>query len=206
VRLRITPRDTSFFDLFSKSASYLVSAAELLSQILGADKSTRKQLAARLDELEHACDATTHEILRKMHSTFVTPLDREDIYALAAGLDDCMDLMEEAGDLIVLYKLNELPPGVTNMVAVLQRCAEITAISIPRMKTMDDLEEYWIEINRLENQADKLHRKLLAKLFDDHDDCKLIMKLKEVIEVLEEAADAFESLANTVEAVTIKES
>ena len=144
--------------------------------------------------------------MRRLNQTFITPFDRDDIYMLASSLDDCMDFMEEASDLIVLYKLEVLPARVADQVQVLQRAAELTAEAMPRLRSMSDLAEYWVEINRLENQADKAHRKLLAQLFDEISDPILLMKLKEVVEKLEDAADAFEKVANTVETIALKES
>jgi len=206
VRLRLTPRDNTFFDLFAASAQHLVTGANLLSEMLGADRPGRKEINKRIGEAEHLADEATHSIMRRLNQTFVTPFDRDDIYTLAASLDDCMDYMEEASDLIVLYKLEELPARVADQVQVLQRAAELTAEAMPRLRSMSDLAEYWVEINRLENQADKAHRKLLAQLFDEISDPILLMKLKEVVEKLEDAADAFEKVANTVETIALKES
>lgn len=206
MRLRLTPRDNTFFDLFAASAQHLVTGANLLSEMLGADRSGRKEINKRIGEAEHLADEATHSIMRRLNQTFVTPFDRDDIYMLAASLDDCMDYMEEASDLIVLYKLEELPARVADQVQVLQRAAELTAEAMPRLRSMSDLAEYWVEINRLENQADKAHRKLLAQLFDEITDPILLMKLKEVVEKLEDAADAFEKVANTVETIALKES
>ncbi|MGN8244822.1 DUF47 domain-containing protein [Cellulomonas soli] len=206
MRLRLTPRDTTFFDLFAASAQHLVTGANLLGEMLGADRPTRKELGKRMADAEHAADDATHQIMRRLNSTFVTPFDRDDIYDLASSLDDCMDFMEEAADLIVLYKVEELPARVSDQVQVLQRAAELTAEAMPRLRSMDSLSEYWVEVNRLENQADKSHRKLLAQLFDDVADPILLMKLKEIVEKLEDAADAFEKVANTVETIALKES
>jgi predicted phosphate transport protein (TIGR00153 family) len=145
--------------------------------------------------------------MRRLNQTFVTPFDREDISGLASALDDCMDEMDEAAELIVLYKVEGLPDRVSEQVQVLQRCAELTAEAMPRLRSMDKLADYWVEVNRLENQADKLHRKLLAQLFDDFaGDPVLLMKLKEIVEVLENAADSFEKVANMVETIALKES
>jgi predicted phosphate transport protein (TIGR00153 family) len=204
--MRLTPRDTSFFDLLTASAQYLVTGANLLAEILGADRATRKKLNKQMGEAEHLADDAAHSIMRRLNQTFVTPFDRDDIYALAAALDDCMDYMEEAADLIVLYKVDILPARVSELVQVLQRAAELTCEAMPRLRAMSDLAEYWVEINRLENQADKIHRKLIAQLFDEVSDPIELMKLKEIVEVLEEAADAFEKVANTVETIAVKES
>jgi hypothetical protein len=206
VRLRLTPRDTSFFDLFAAQAQHLVTGANLLGELLGADRPARKVIAKQMSDAEHLADEATHSIMRRLNQTFVTPFDRDDIYALASNLDDCMDFMEEAADLIVLYKLDGMPARVADQVQVLQRAAELTAEAMPRLRSMSDLNEYWVEINRLENQADKAHRKLLAQLFDEITDPILLMKLKEVVEKLEDAADAFEKVANTVETIALKES
>ncbi len=206
MRLRLTPRDTSFFDLLAASAAHLVTGANLLAELLGADRATRKALAKQMSEAEHLADEATHTIMRRLNQTFVTPFDRDDIYGLASALDDCMDFMEEAADLIVLYKIDELPARVSDQVQVLQRSAELTADAMPRLRSMENLSEYWVEVNRLENQADKSHRKLLAQMFDEITDPILLMKLKEVVEKLEDAADAFEKVANMVETIALKES
>lgn len=110
VGFRLTPQENSFYDLFAKSASYLVDGSRELTTILGAPISEREAIAARMREIEHQADEATHEIIRKVNSSFITPFDREDIHGLAATLDDCMDLMDAAVDLIVLYRIGELPP------------------------------------------------------------------------------------------------
>ena len=204
---RLTPQDNSFYDLFAKSASFLVDGARELTTILGVEPSEREAVAARMREIEHQADEATHEIIRKVNSSFITPFDREDIHGLAANLDDCMDLMDAAVDLIVLYRIGELPPGVAHQVEVLTRMSELTAEAMPRLRSMKDLTEYWIEINRLENQADQIYRRLLAELFNGQPtDAITIMKHKEVIEELEAAADAFEQVAHKVESIAVKES
>lgn len=206
MRLRLTPHDTSFYDPFTGLASLLLEGADRLAELLGADHDDREKIVARLREVERRGDEATHEIMRRLNSTFVTPFDREDIYALATGLDDCLDHMEEAGDLVVLYGLDRLPAGAAEMVQVLQRCAELTAEAMPRLRSMKDLADFWVEVNRLENQADRAHRRMIADLFDGATDAIHVMKVKEVIETLEAAADAFERVAGTVEQIALKES
>jgi predicted phosphate transport protein (TIGR00153 family) len=207
VGFRLTPQDNSFYDLFAKSASFLVDGARELTTILGVEPSEREAVAARMREIEHQADEATHEIIRKVNSSFITPFDREDIHGLAANLDDCMDLMDAAVDLIVLYRIGELPAGVAHQVEVLTRMSELTAEAMPKLRSMKDLTEYWIEINRLENQADQIYRRLLAELFNGQaTDAITIMKHKEVIEELEAAADAFEQVAHKVESIAVKES
>jgi uncharacterized protein len=206
VRFRLTPQESSFYDMFVTSAGHLVTGAQILTEVMGTPRADREALALKMREAEHAADESTHEIMRKVNSSFITPFDREDIYSLASNLDDCMDLMEAAVDLIVLYRIGELPAGITAQVEVLGRMSELTAEAMPRLRSMSDLSEYWIEINRLENQADQVYRRLLAELFNGGNDAITVMKLKEVVDELEAAADAFEKVANTVESIAVKES
>ena len=206
MRLRLTPRETSFYDMFATAANNLVTASKLLTELLGAEVSGRPEIAERMRAAEHAGDDATHAILRRLNSSFITPFDREDIYSLASNLDDCMDHMESAVDRIMLYQIGHLPDGVASQVEVLVRMSELTAEAMPRLRSMSDLSEYWIEINRLENQADQLYRRLLAELFNGDLKATAIMKLKEVVDGLEAAADAFEKVAHTVESIAVKES
>ncbi|HET9187440.1 MAG TPA: DUF47 family protein [Acidothermaceae bacterium] len=204
MRLRLTPQDTAFFDMLSASADNLVRGVEAAAKIFapGADHAA---IGEEVRKIEHDEDEVTHGILRKLNSTFVTPFDRDDIYRLAGRLDDVMDFVEAAVDLVVLYKLEELPPEVAEQVDVLQRAALITAEAMPRLRTRKDLDVYWIEVNRLENEADRLYRRLLAKLFDGHLDALTVLKVKEVAEQFEAAADAFENVANGIETIVVKE-
>jgi predicted phosphate transport protein (TIGR00153 family) len=207
VALRFRPADTTFYDLFAQSARHLVDGAALLAEMLGdGDGNDREGIAQRMRDAEHAADETTHDIIRRVNTTFVTPFDREDIYSLASGLDDVMDFMEEAVDLTLLYEVVTLPSELANQVEVIQRCAELTAESMPRLRTMSDLEEYWIEINRLENLGDKSYRRILAKLFSGKYEALEVLKLKDVVDSLEAAIDAFERVANIVEQLVVKES
>ena len=202
--LRFKPVDTAFYNLLADLAAELVDGAALLAEMLG-DTADREGIAARMREAEHKADETTHEIVRRVNSTFVTPFDREDIYALASGLDDVMDFMEEAVDLVLLYEVRELPDRVAEQIEVIQRCAELTAESMPRLQSMKNLEEYWIEVNRLENTGDKSYRRILAKLFSGQYEALEVLKLKDIVESLEGAIDAFETVANIVEQIAVKE-
>jgi len=205
VRFRLTPREDSYYDMFADSANNLVTGARLLVELIG-DDTNREGIAEKMRACEHAGDEYTHTIMRRLNESFITPFDREDIYRLASTLDDVMDFMEAAADLVVLYKLKELPHDIVRQVSVLERAAELTAEAMPRLRGMRDLSEYWIEINRLENEGDRVYRSLLAQLFSGEYDALTVMKLKEVIDQLEGAADAFEHVANTVETIAVKES
>ena len=203
--LRFRPVDTSFYDLFTVQAQHLVGGASLLAEML-AEGADRDDVARRMREAEHQADETTHEIVKKVNSTFVTPFDREDIYSLASGLDDVMDLMDEVVDMILLYEVRILPAELSTQVEVLQRCAELTAAAMPSLESMGSLDEYWIEVNRLENTGDKSYRRILANLFSGEHEALEVLKLKDIVESLEGAIDAFEKVANIVEQIAVKES
>ena len=202
---RFRPVDSTFYELFAESAEHLVKGAALLAEMLD-ENSNREDVATRMRAAEHEADETTHAIVRRVNSTFVTPFDREDIYSLASGLDDVMDEMDEAVDLILLYEVEHLPSELSKQVEVLQRCAELTVEAMPRLQAMKDLDEYWIEINRLENAGDKSYRRILASLFSGKYETIEVIKLKDIVEALEEAIDAFETVANIVEQIAVKES
>ncbi|HWV26430.1 MAG TPA: DUF47 family protein [Aeromicrobium sp.] len=206
MRLRLRPVETSFYDLFTDMSQHLVTGADLLASMLHPDTDAH-DIAEKMGEAEHAADEMTHAIVRRVNSTFVTPFDREDIYKLASSLDDVMDYMEETVDLVALYELGQLPADFTPQVEVLQRATQLTAEAMPRLRTMKDLEEYWIEINRLENQGDRSYRRIVANLFNSGEFKTLeVMKLKDVVDSLEHAIDALETVANTVEQIAVKES
>ena len=202
---RLRPVDTAFYDLFTEQAEHLVNGANLLAQML--DPATdKKALGEQMREAEHQADETTHAIIKRANSTFITPFDREDIYRLASDLDDVMDFMEETVDLVGLYELGDLPADFAPQVEVLQRATQLTAAAMPRLRTMKDLDEYWIEINRLENQGDRSYRRIVANLFSGSYKSLEVLKLKDVVDSLEHAIDALESVANTVEQIAVKES
>ncbi|KRC66027.1 phosphate transport regulator [Aeromicrobium sp. Root236] len=205
MRFRIRPVETTFYELFTEMANHLVLGADLLAQMLdtGTDK---KSIGEQMREAEHQADETTHKIIKRANSTFITPFDREDIYRLASSLDDVMDFMEETVDLVGLYELGDLPADFAPQVEVLQRATQLTAEAMPRLRTMKDLDEYWIEINRLENQGDRSYRRIVANLFSGNYKSLEVLKLKDVVDSLEHAIDALESVANTVEQIAVKES
>jgi predicted phosphate transport protein (TIGR00153 family) len=192
--------------LFCESADNLVEGIGLLAALLAADSDSRPDIAAKVVDAEHRGDEVTHQILRLLNSTFVTPFDREDIYRLAGSLDDVMDFVEAAADHLSLYALADLPHEIDDQLDVLRASAEATAEAMRRLKTMKEMEAYWIEVNRLENSGDRTYRRLVAKLFSGQYDALTVMKLKEVVDELENAADAFEHIADTVQTIVVKES
>ena len=208
MKFSLRPTEGAFYDFFSRAAQNLVRGTELLTEVAlpGADV---QSISERLIEVEHDSDQITHELYNKINSTFVTPFDREDIYRLGSQLDDVMDHLEAVGTLLYLYgltKLPSLPREMHELVDVLDQQAKVTAAAMPRLKTMKDLKEYWVECNRLENEGDRTYRMLLVRLFSGEYDALTVLKMKEVADELEAACDAFEHVANTVETIAVKES
>jgi uncharacterized protein len=207
---RLTPHERGFYPLFAQAAQNIVGAAGMLAELVAAEPAARVELAARIKDCEHAGDDLTHEILIKLNRTFVTPFDREDIHRLASALDDVLDAIEEAADRIVLYRLGWLPEGVAAQVDVLCRAAAATAEAMPRLEKLTELSPYTIAVNSLEEEADDIYRSLLGELLapsqcDRPETLLTVLTTKEVVETLEEAADAFETVANTVESIAVKE-
>jgi predicted phosphate transport protein (TIGR00153 family) len=208
VRFKLRPSDDTFFSYFSRAAENLVVGTALLSELVLPDADVQS-VSERLVEVEHDSDAITHELYQKINSSFITPFDREDIYRLGSGLDDVMDHLEAVGSLMYLYGLTQmpaLPREMHELVDVLDRQAKLTAEAMPRLKGMTGLQEYWVECNRLENEGDRVYRMLLVRLFSGEYDALTVLKMKEVVDELEQACDAFERVANTVETIAVKES
>lgn len=203
--MRLTPRGSAFYDMFAEAGRNVLAAAQALAA-LGEPRADAEAIAKQLREYEHAGDGITHRILRQLNTSFVSPFDREDIYRLAATLDDVVDAMEAVADFIVLADVGGLPPLVQDQLTLLARSATETAEAMSRLQTLQDLEPYWIEVNRLENEADRVYRKFLSRLFSGDYDALTVLKLREVADGLEEAADALEHVAHAVETIAVKES
>lgn len=205
MRFRLMPRENVYFTLLSECAIHLVHASRKLGELAVADRPERLELIKELHEIEHQADLSAHALIQRVNASFVTPFDRDDLLLLATGIDDCVDLMDEAGDMVVLYRLGVMPDATVRMIANLERCAELTVEVVPRLRTMERLRDYWVEINRIENETDTIYRKAIADLFDMDTDSRTLVKLKDVIGTLEAAVDAFERLANSVETIAVKE-
>ena len=205
MKLKISNRPDAFFGLFSESAENLRIAAELLQDLIG-DYRDVDLKAQRIADREHEGDEVTHAIIRLLNTTFVTPMDREDIYQLATALDDVMDAIEAVSDLFVLHRIESPLPEMRAQIDVLvlaARQAEKALAELPKMKR-EQLEPYWIEINRLENEGDRLYRRAIADLFSGEHRAMDVLKWKEVIENLEEALDGLENVANIIESTVLK--
>jgi hypothetical protein len=205
MKLKISNRAGAFFEMFVESAENLRGAALELKDMVD-DFQDVEMKARRLQEREHEGDQVTHEIIRRLNTSFITPMDREDIYLLATALDDVMDAIEAAGDLMVLHSIDAPLPQMRAQADVLVQATAQTEEALKRLGNLrqEDLEPYWVEINRLENEGDKLYRRAVADLFSGDHRAMDVLKWKEIIETLEEALDGLENVANVIEAVTLK--
>ena len=201
---RLLPRDENFFDLFEQQAGHIVSAARVLEE-LTLDYPAAQAKMQQIRDLEHAGDAVTHEVVRRLNTTFVTPIDREDIYALASRLDDVLDLIDAVADRLLLYKIKNPTDGCLAMAKIIVKTAEETDRAVRCLRTLSPLyQKHSIEVNRLENEADRLLRDELAALFEGGTDAIEVIKWKELYETMEAVTDRCEDVLNVVEGITLK--
>jgi uncharacterized protein len=199
------PNDREFFDLFEEAAGNIVRAADLLDQMLG-NYPERAELARDILICEQEGDRITHDIIQRLNHTFVTPIDREDIYELASGLDDIVDYTEEVADYMGLYKIEAPMDQGQRLAHILLQASRQIAEAMPRMRTFKDISHYTVEINRLENDGDRVSREAMAALFDNGIDPMVVIRWKDLFERLEAAIDATEKVANILEGIVIKNS
>jgi uncharacterized protein len=204
--VRLTPRNTQFFELFTTAAEHVLDATHLMATLVAAEPAQRPALVRRMVELEHAGDTCVHDVMNALNTSFITPFDREDIALLAGRLDDVLDELEEAAQLTELYRIGSLPDGVRQQAALLERAAALTVPAMKRLASLSGLSDFWVGVNEIENEADQVYRASLARLFDTETDAIALLKIKEVLDRLEEAADAFEHVANVVQSIAAKES
>ena len=201
----IAPREREFFDLFEEAGGNLLRAAALLEQMLEAYPD-RSGLARDILICEQEGDRITHDIIQRLNQTFVTPIDREDIYALASALDDVVDYTEEVADYLGLYKIEAPMEQAQQLARVLHQASREVSKAIPRLRGFKDISHYTVEINRLENDGDRITREAVASLFDDGIDPMVVIRWKDIFERLENAIDATEHVANIMEGIAIKNS
>jgi predicted phosphate transport protein (TIGR00153 family) len=203
--LSLGPRDRVFFDLFREAGGNALRTARLLHEMLGSWPDDRG-LAREILLAEQEGDRITHDIIRRVNATFVTPIDGEDIYALAGALDDIVDHIEEAADFLGLYKIEAPMEQAQAMAEVLVKSCEQVDHAVDHLRGFKDLERYWIEIHRLENDGDRLYRDAVASLFADGIDPMVVIRWKDIFTVLERAIDSTESVAHILEGIVIKNS
>jgi len=202
--ISLVPRDRVFFDLFVEAGENSLRSARLLKEMLAVWPDDAGGLARDILKAEQEGDRITHDIIRRLNTTFVTPLDREDIYALATKLDDVVDYVEEAADFLGLYKIEAPMEQAQELADVLVRSCEQLNGALTNLRGFKDLEHYWIEIHRLENDGDRISRDAVASLFANGIDPMVVIRWKDMFAVLERAIDATETVAHIIEGIVIK--
>jgi uncharacterized protein len=197
------PKEREFFDLFEEAGNNIVRASELLERMLE-HWPDHAELAREVVICEQEGDRITHDIIQRLNQTFVTPIDREDIYALASALDDIVDFIEEVSDFLGLYRIEAPMDKAIEMGRILHQAARQIAGAMPRLRSFKDIHHYTVEINRLENDGDRVLREALASLFERGIDPMLVIRWKDIFERLEDAIDSTEKTANILEGIVIK--
>lgn len=200
---RLLPRETKFFELFEQMSSNLILGANAIAELLREFKDTPKYVT-EIKDIEHRGDDLTHTVLIKLNSTFITPFDREDIHRLASSLDDVLDFVNAAADRISLYKITSAPPAAFELAQIIVKQAEALGRAVRNLEKLKDVLPHCVEINRLENEADRVSREAIGRLFESEKDPIALIKIKELIEVLETATDKAEDAANVLETVVLK--
>ena len=202
---RLIPREERFYDNFRAMADQLRSGARLLEEMFATDP-PHADKAHEIKEVEHKCDFLTHDIIQRLNQTFVTPIDREDIHSLARALDDVMDAIDDAAALIPLYHIQKVRPGARELTRIISATADQVRVAVEALEKRDGVLERTVEINRLENEADRAHKAAVGQLFDEERDPIMVMKWKEILDLLEDATDRCEDVANLLENVVVKHS
>lgn len=198
-----TGRDTRYFDLFEEATHNAVRASELLLEFVHGIPD-QPQLAKQIGAIESDTDRIVHDVVQAVGATFVTPLEREDILELASALDDVVDLIDETADLILLYKVEAPMEQADGLAEILVQACKANAEAMPRLRTFGDVRHWTVEVNRLENDGDRLSRQAIAGLFDGGIDPMVVIRWKDIFERLEDAIDATERIANILEGIIIK--
>ena len=201
--MRLIPREVRFFELFVDLAAAIQDGSRVLVEML--DKMDDMDARAeKIRDLEHHGDNITHEIMTKLNQTFITPFDREDIHELSSHLDDVLDLVEAASNRMILYKITERSQPAVELAQIIVRCADRMHTAVGSLEGRNNILEHCIELNRLENDGDRISRAAIADLFESESNPIALIKRKELLEVLENAIDRCEDVANVLETVVLK--
>ncbi len=203
MRFNLLPREEKFYKDFQALADELKHGAGLLEAMLAPERPLWDK-ADEIKEVEHRCDVLTHQVIERLNRTFVTPIDREDIHELARSLDDVMDSIDESATLIRLYRLDRVRFGARELAHIVTLSTEQVRLALDAMEQHEGLVIHAVEINRLENEADRMHQQAVSRLFDDERDPLTVMKWKETLDFLEDATDRCEDVANVLEGVVVK--
>jgi len=202
-RFRLIPRNEDFYTQFSELAEQLRVGATLLEEMLLKEPVIWDK-ADEIKEVEHKCDHLTHQIIQRLNMTFVTPIDREDIHALAKSLDDVMDAIDASAKVVRLYKIVTVRFGARELASLVTLSVEQVRLALEALDKKTGVAKRAVEINRLENEADRIHEGALRRLFDEERDPIMIIKWKEILDFLEVATDRCEDVANLLEGVVVK--
>jgi len=200
---RVLPREKGFYHQFLQQAENINEGAIAMVALLEDFKDAAIQ-AENIKTIEHRGDNLTHDLMTRLNQTFITPFDREDIHALSSKMDDVLDLIDAAASRLVTYHVETIRPGVADLARILLRSTEELVAAVRVLEKHDSISEHCIEINRLENEADRMCRTLIAHLFEEEKDPVEIIKWKEIIETLETATDKCEDVANVLETIVLK--
>jgi len=203
VGFRLIPREEKFYGDFEGLAVQIREGARLLEQMLASDH-PKWDTADEIKEIEHKCDTLTHQIIQRLNQTFVTPIDREDIYGLASSLDNVIDAIDACAALIRLYRIDRVRYGARELAGIVSESTDRLQDAMQQLHKMKGVAQYSVEINRLENEADRLHQLAVARLFEEEKDPIMIIKWKEILDFLEDATDRCEDVANVLEGVAVK--
>jgi uncharacterized protein len=203
VKFSFFPKDEDFFGLFRKQAALVREGCEQLHEMM-TQFDDLDERARKLKDVEHRCDLVTHEIFERLNRTFITPLEREDIHAMASGLDDVLDSVEAIGSRIVMFHIKATTPQAIELSRILVNCGVQVEGAVDHLKDFKNLMAFTIELNRLENEADLISREAVADLFDGNHEVIDVLRWKEIYGRLESAADQCEDVANTIESIVIK--
>jgi len=202
--VRLLPREEEFFDLFVEVATRNKEAAGYLRQLFAAAPDRRIPHVEAIKRLEHEADQITHEVVNRLDRTFITPLDREDIYQLAGDLDDVMDAMDGIARRAQIFRLGMPPEGVKHLAEVIERMVGVLAEGVSRLKKGDEVLKYCVEAKKLEEEGDAIYHESLGKLFENERDAIELIKWKEIYDNLERTLDQAEDVANVLESITLK--
>jgi len=204
--MAFTPKDAVLFDLYTSLAERLASAARSAVELVNAPVESRRELAKRIGNIESEADELLGKIVRRIDDMFVTPYDRGDLQDLANALDDATDSIEEATDIAVLHRVQDFPALAAELADAVRKCAELTASSMPRLKNLKDLEHYYVEVDRLEDEGDRIHRRITAQLYDGSVDAMTILRVTGTIDQLEDSLDHMAKVARVIRTISLKES
>ena len=197
------PKEREFFDLFEEAGANIVRAAGLLERMVR-EWPEHSELARDILVCEQEGDRITHDIIQRLNQTFVTPIDREDIYALASGLDDIVDWIEEVADFFALYRIEAPMSQAQQQAKILNMSCQQVAKAIPRLRGFEDIHHFTVEINRFENDGDRVVREALASLFEAGIDPMLVIRWKDIFERLEQAIDSCDHVGHVLEGIVVK--